>query len=64
MVMVNGITCTVRFVLPVTLLSVAEMLVLPALTAVARPALLMVATLVFEEAHVVWLVTFCVLLSE
>jgi hypothetical protein len=63
-VIVNGAACTVRFVLPVTPLSVAEMVVLPALTAVATPALLIVATLVLEEVHVAWLVRFCVLLSE
>jgi hypothetical protein len=62
-VIVSGVT-TVRLVLPVIPLCTAEMVVLPALTPVARPAPLMVATLVAEEAQVTWLVRFCVLLSE
>ena len=36
----------------------------PGLTPVASPAELMVATDVFEDAQVTWLVMFCVLLSE
>ena len=55
---------TVNVVLPVIPLSVAEMLVLPALTAVASPALVMVATPVFEEAQVTEPVRFWVLPSE
>ena len=55
---------TVNVVLPVIPLSVAEMLVLPALTAVASPALVMVATPVFEEAQVAEPVRFWVLPSE
>ena len=55
---------TVNVVLPVIPLSVAEMLVLPALTAVASPALVMVATPVLEEAQVTELVRFWVLASE
>ena len=42
----------------------AEMVLLPALTPLASPAELMVATAVFEEVHVTWLVMFCVLLFE
>ena len=39
------------------------MVVLPTAAAVAKPALLMVATEVFDELHVTVLVRFCVLLS-
>ena len=60
----SGAACTVRLVLPVTPLNVAVMVVPPAATAVARPALLMLATPVLEEDHVTWLVKFCVLASE
>jgi hypothetical protein len=60
---VRGVT-TVRVVLPVTPLKVAEMVVLPALTPVARPALVMVAMLVLDDAQDTWLVMFWVLLSE
>jgi hypothetical protein len=48
--------CTVSVVLPVMPDSVAEMAVVPAATAVARPLALTVATSVFDEAHVAWLV--------
>jgi hypothetical protein len=64
LVIVGGGACTVSVVLPATLLSVAAMVVLPGLPAVARPVLLIVATLVFEDVHVAWLVRFCVLPSE
>jgi hypothetical protein len=40
------------------------MVVLPGFTAVASPALVMVATIVFDEAHVTELVRFCVLPLE
>jgi hypothetical protein len=42
----------------------AEIVVLPAETAVARPLALMVATAVLDDVHAAWLVRFCVLLSE
>ena len=57
-------TVTVSVVLPGTPLSVAEILVLPAPTAVASPAVLIVATAGVKEAHATWLVMFCVELSE
>jgi hypothetical protein len=56
-VTVSGVS-TVKLVLPVIPLSTAEMVVLPALTPVARPALLVVATLATEEDQVTWLVRF------
>lgn len=43
---------TVSVVLPVTPPEVAEIVVVPVVTEVARPALSMVATLVLEELHV------------
>ena len=46
-----GTVCTVNVVLPVTPASVAERVVLPADTAVARPLALMVATVVCDELH-------------
>ena len=54
---------TVRTVDPVTPLKVALMLLVPVLTAVARPPLLMVATDVVADAQVTCDVRFCVLLS-
>ena len=51
-------------VLPLTAPSVAEIVVVPALTAVASPAAFTVATAVLDDAHVTWLVRFCVLPSE
>jgi len=65
---VNEIDCrvgagTVRPVEPVTLLRVALMLLVPVLTAVASPPVVMVATLVAADAHVTWPVRFAVLLS-
>ena len=62
--MTSGATCTVRVVEPVISLSVAEMVVVPVATAVARPAALTVATALLEEAQVTWLVMSCVLASE
>ena len=56
--------CTVRVVLPVTLPDVAETVLVPAATPVARPAVVIVARPVFEEAHVTWPVKFCVLPFE
>ena len=47
-----------------TPLSVAEIVVVPALTPVANPPVPMVATAVLEEAHVTCVVRFCVELSE
>ena len=60
--------CTVRLAVPVAEDIVAEMLVLPAVFAVASPfvgtLLLIVATDWFEELQVTWVVMFCVLRSE
>ena len=50
--MVSGPGVTVSPVLPLTDPSVAEMVVLPAATAVTSPAGLIVAVAVFEDAHV------------
>jgi hypothetical protein len=50
-------------VLPVIPLKVAEIVLVPTATPVARPAVVMVATPVFEEVHVTWPVRFCVVLS-
>ena len=59
---------TVRLVEPVTTLSVAEIVVWPWPTPVAKPcepaALLMVATPPADEAHVTCVVRFCVVPSE
>ncbi len=55
---------TVIVVDPVMPLKVAVMLLVPAATAVAKPAALMVATLVVAEAHVTLAVRFCMELSE
>src|SRR5262249_12498645 len=63
-VIVSGPAATVSPVLPLTEPSVAEIVVLPVVTAVATPPELTVATLVFEEAHVTWLVRLWVLESE
>ena len=51
-VMVGGGTCTLSNVLPMTLLSVAEMVVLPLETAVHSPLELIVATGGLEEVQV------------
>ena len=56
----NGGQCgatTVNVALPACPLSVAEIVVLPGESAVARPAELTVATVVFVEAHVADAVT-------
>jgi hypothetical protein len=50
--MLSVVACTVSMVLPVTPLDVAEIVVVPALMAVARPASLMEATTVLEDAQV------------
>src|SRR5262249_10556882 len=63
-VMVSGPGVTVSPVLPLTDPSVARMVVVPAATAVASPVESIVAAAVFEDAHVTWLVRFCVLESE
>ena len=62
--MASGVLCTVSVALPVTPDWVAEMVVLPGAVAVARPPVLIVATEVFDELQVTWLVMFCVLQSE
>jgi hypothetical protein len=54
---------TVSVVLPVVLPDFAEMLEVPRLTAVARPAAVIVATAGVAELHVTLPVKFCVLLS-
>jgi hypothetical protein len=54
---------TVSVVLPVMLPEVAEMVVVPAATAVARPPAAMVAVAVLDEAHVAVAVRSCVVLS-
>ena len=55
---------TVKVVLPVTPDSAAEIVAVPADTAVAKPLALIVATAVADELQDGWLVTFCVLPSE
>ena len=55
---------TVRVVLPVTLLSVAEIVVTPEDTEVANPPELIVAMLVLVETQVTRVVRLLVLLSE
>jgi hypothetical protein len=62
--MVSDAACTVSPALPETPLSVAMMVVLPGFTAVASPAPVIVATLVFDEVHVTELVMFWVLPLE
>jgi hypothetical protein len=57
-------TCTVRIVLPVIPLKVVEIVLVPTAAPVASPAVVIVATLVFEDDHVTWEVMFCVLPSE
>lgn len=47
---------TVSPVVALTLPELAEMVVVPSDTPVANPEVLMVATLVDEEAHVTWFV--------
>ena len=60
----GGAGWTVSSVLPLIPLRVAEIVVVPAVKPVARPAMLMVARVVFDEFQVAWLVRFCVLLSR
>src|SRR5439155_1501212 len=55
---------TVSVVFPETSPSVAVIVVVPAATDVARPALSIVATPVFDELQATWAVKSCVLLSE
>src|SRR6202030_802743 len=54
---------TVSVVLPVMLLEAAWIVVIPIVTAVAKPAALIVATVTAEELHVAVLVRFCVVPS-
>ena len=56
--MASSADCTVSVLLPVTPATAAEMVVVPAETPVARPPALIVATPVFDEVHVAWLVRF------
>ena len=62
--MTSGAAVTVSSVLLVTPAKVAEILVVPAETAVAKPPALTVATPVFDDLQIAWLVIFWVLLSE
>ena len=62
--MVNGPAATVRPVLPLTDPRVAEIVVVPVETAVARPPVVTVATAVVDDAKVTWFVTSSVLVSE
>src|SRR6266704_2021138 len=55
---------TVSVVLPETRPNVAVIVVVPAATDVAKPALSIVATPVFDELQATWAVKSCVLLSE
>ena len=64
MLIASGTACTVSVVLPVTPDSAAEIVAVPADTAVAKPLALIVATAVADELQDAWLVTFCVLPSE
>ena len=52
--MVSGASCTVSVALPVTPLLVAEIVVLPGVSAVTSPVLLTLATEEFDEFHVTW----------
>jgi len=63
-VLIVTVACTVKLALPETEPLVAVIVVVPAATAVASPDAFMVATAVFEDDHVTWLVMFWVLLSE
>jgi hypothetical protein len=55
---------TVRVTLPEMLPRVAEMVVLPAATGVARPLLLTVAIDIFDELQVTWVVISWLVPSE
>ncbi len=59
-----GGALTVNRVVPVTPLNVAEIVVVPAASPVARPPALTVAAEVLDEAHATWLLKFCALPSE
>jgi len=59
----NVALVTVSVVLPEMAPLVAEMVVLPAFSADAKPALLIVAVVVLDDAHVALAVRFCVELS-
>ena len=60
----SGAASTVSVVFPETLPSVAEMVVGPAETAVAKPPALIVARAGVEDAHVTCVVRFWVVASE
>ena len=62
--MASGVAVTVSVVPLVTPARAAEIVVVPAETAVAKPLALMVATAVLDEDQVTRLVTFWVLPSE
>ncbi len=59
-----GGAVTVNTLVPVTPPTTAEMVVLPPDSPVAKPPAVMVATDVFDELHVAWLVRLLVLPSE
>ena len=59
-----GGSLTVSVVPLATPASAAEIVVVPADTAVAKPLALIVATVVLDDVQAAWLVIFCVLLSE
>ena len=63
-VITSGAAVTVSVVPLVTPANPAEMAVVPAETAVAKPLGLIVATPVLDDVQVTWLVIFCVVLSE
>jgi hypothetical protein len=62
-VVTSVVVCTFKLVLPATEPCVAVMVVFPPAIADANPELLMVATAVFDDDHVTWLVMVCVLPS-
>jgi hypothetical protein len=65
--MLSGVACTactVSVALPLTLPEAAEIVLLPALTPVAKPPVLIVATVGLEEFHVTEPVRFWVEPSE
>jgi hypothetical protein len=63
----SGVACTVKVALPLIAVSPipceAMMLELPPAIAVAKPEALILATFVFDDDQVTWVVIFCVLPS-
>ena len=62
-VICRGVGVTVKVVDPETAPLVAEIVVVPSFTAVARPVALIVAVAVLDDAHVAVFVRFCVVPS-